>query len=162
RLYALAAGDYRDITSGSSTGSPSYAAGVGYDLVTGRGSPLASLVVADLVGQSAPPPTPTPGATHFSVSAATSSTAGSAFAVTVRVLDAYGNLVSGDNSDRVTIALGSNSTGGTLNGTATVTVSGGVATFSTLSLNRAGAGYTLTAAAGSLGGATSASFTITA
>ncbi len=43
-LYALSASDFHDIT----TGSNGFAAGVGYDLVTGRGSPIANLVVADL------------------------------------------------------------------------------------------------------------------
>src|SRR5262249_3682767 len=54
-------------------------------------------------------------------------------AVTLRVLDAYGNLVSNDNTDSVTVAIGSNPGGGTLGGTTIVTVSGGVATFSNLS-----------------------------
>jgi hypothetical protein len=49
-LYALPAGDFHDITAGSSTGSPYYWAGPGYDLVTGRGSPVANLVVAGLAG----------------------------------------------------------------------------------------------------------------
>lgn len=48
-LYALAAADFHDVATGSSTGSPSFAATAGYDLVTGRGSPVANLVVADLV-----------------------------------------------------------------------------------------------------------------
>jgi hypothetical protein len=82
-------------------------------------------------------------------------------AVTVRVLDTFGNLVSSDNTDQVTVALGSNPGSGTLGGTTTVTVSGGVATFSGLSINNAGTGYTLTAASGSLTGATSASFNVT-
>src|SRR5213078_3904918 len=50
-LYGLPAGDFHDVTSGSSTGSPSEPAGPGYDLATGRGSPIANLVVAGLVGQ---------------------------------------------------------------------------------------------------------------
>jgi predicted outer membrane repeat protein len=45
-IYALPAADFHDITSGS-TGT--YSAGKGYDLVTGRGSPNANRVVADLV-----------------------------------------------------------------------------------------------------------------
>ncbi len=50
-------------------------------------------------------------------------------------LDAYGNLVSSDNTHQVTVALGTNPGGGTLGGTTTATVSGGVATFSNLSIN---------------------------
>src|SRR5204863_3290012 len=37
-------GDLHDITTGTSTGSPNYAAGPGYDYVTGLGSPMADLV----------------------------------------------------------------------------------------------------------------------
>jgi hypothetical protein len=81
-------------------------------------------------------------------------------AVTVRVLDAYGNLVSSDSSDQVTLALGANPGGGTLGGTTTVTVSGGVATFSNLIISKPGNGYTLIASSGSLTGATSAAFNI--
>jgi hypothetical protein len=49
-LYGLSGVDYRDITSGTSTGTPHLSAGPGYDLVTGLGSPLANRIVADLVG----------------------------------------------------------------------------------------------------------------
>jgi subtilase family serine protease len=48
-LYQLPASDFHDLTSGSNGG---YSAGAGYDLVTGRGSPIANLVVAGLVGGS--------------------------------------------------------------------------------------------------------------
>ena len=53
-IYALPSSDFHDITSGSSTSTsqpqgPNYSAGPGYDLATGRGTPLANLVVADLV-----------------------------------------------------------------------------------------------------------------
>src|SRR5206468_2066074 len=65
--------------------------GAGYDLVTGRGTPLANRVIADLAGQ----PSPNPGTTHFSVSAPASSSAGSSFTITVTALDANGNTVPG-------------------------------------------------------------------
>ena len=59
-LYGLSSADFHDITTGGSTGSPNYSAGPGYDLVTGRGSPIANLVVRDLVGTSNPTgPAPT-------------------------------------------------------------------------------------------------------
>jgi subtilase family serine protease len=45
-IYSLPATDFHDILSGNN----GYKAGVGYDLVTGRGSPYANLVVRDLVG----------------------------------------------------------------------------------------------------------------
>jgi hypothetical protein len=82
--------------------------------------------------------------------------------VTVRVLDAYKNLVTSDSTDQVTVAIGTNPAGGTLSGTLTVTVSGGVATFGDLSINNAGTGYTLTATSGSLTGATSSAFNVSA
>jgi subtilase family serine protease len=47
---------FHDITSGSSTGKPTYAAAPGYDLVTGLGTPRADGVVAALVNP--PPPAP--------------------------------------------------------------------------------------------------------
>src|SRR5207247_1782531 len=80
-------------------------------------------------------------------------------AVTVRVLDQFGNLVTGDTSN-VTVAIGTNAGGGTLSGPTTVAASGGVATFSTLSLNKTGLGYTLSATDGALGAGTSAFFNI--
>jgi subtilase family serine protease len=55
-LYGLPAGDFHDITGGSNGG---YSAGPGYDLVTGRGSPVANLVVRDLVGGTTTPPSGT-------------------------------------------------------------------------------------------------------
>src|SRR5208282_591582 len=58
RLYALPQSDFNDITSG---GNAQYKAGPGYDLVTGRGTPIASKLVPDLAnisGQQAPQPPP--------------------------------------------------------------------------------------------------------
>ena len=54
----------------------------------------------------------------------------------------------GDNTDTVTLWLSSNPGGGTLSGTLTMTVSGGVATFSDLAIDTSGAGYTLHASIG--------------
>jgi fibronectin-binding autotransporter adhesin len=45
-LYSLPSSDFHDIT----TGYNGYSAGVGYDLVTGRGTPIANLLVPDLIG----------------------------------------------------------------------------------------------------------------
>ena len=55
-LYGLPAGDFHDITTGTSTGSPNYSAGPGYDLVTGRGTPYANLIIPALAGLSTTPP----------------------------------------------------------------------------------------------------------
>lgn len=49
KIYQLAASDFHDVTTGGSTGTPNYSAGTGYDLVTGRGSPYADRVIADLI-----------------------------------------------------------------------------------------------------------------
>ena len=80
-LYSLPAADFHDIVSGSSNGSPRLAAGPGYDLVTGRGTPIAAALVRDLVawGSAAGPSSPAaPGAPAAPTSltvAVTSSTA---------------------------------------------------------------------------------------
>src|SRR6184192_3137442 len=81
-------------------------------------------------------------------------------AVQVAARDAQGNLVSAF-AGSVTVALGTNPSGGTLAGTTTVTAAGGVATFGTLSVDKVGTGYTLTATAPGLSGATSSAFTVT-
>ena len=70
-------------------------------------------------------------------------------AVTVQVLDQFGNLVTTDTSN-VTVAIGNNPAAGTPRAARpTVAASGGVATFSNLSIDKVGSGYTLTAADGS-------------
>ncbi len=266
KLYTLPAAYFHDVTSGSSTGSPHYTASAGYDLVSGRGSPIANLVVSGLVGTSSttPPPPTTPVATHFVITATAASTAGTGFsivvkaldasnnvvtgyrgtvhftssdgagiipgnytfttadngvhtfsgvtlktagsqnvkatdtasssltgtanilvtpaaanhlafsqgpanttlnatispAVTVRILDAYNNVLTSDYLDVVTIAIGTNPSGATLSGTTSLTVAGGVATFNNLSLNQLGNGYTLTARSGTLSAVTSSTFNV--
>ena len=81
-------------------------------------------------------------------------------AVMVRILDGAGNLVP-TATNTVTMSIGNNPGGSALGGTAAVAAVGGVATFSNLSLDKTGAGYTLTAAAGGLTGATSTGFVVT-
>jgi hypothetical protein len=81
-------------------------------------------------------------------------------AITIRVLDAFGNLATGDTSN-VTLDIGTNAGGGTLGGMTTVAAVGGIATFSNVSINKVGTGYTLLASDASLGGATSTPFNIT-
>src|SRR5205085_3595441 len=68
-------------------------------------------------------------------------------AVTVRVEDSLGNLVT-TASGNLALAIGTNPGGGTLSGTTSQPVSGGIATFNDLSINRSGVGYTLTASGG--------------
>ena len=82
-------------------------------------------------------------------------------AVTVLVQDQYGNTVP-TATTAVTLALAANPGSGTLSGTVTASAVNGVATFSTLSVDKAGAGYTLGATGGGLTGATSSAFTVAA
>lgn len=92
----------------------------------------------------------------------TSAVAGAAIsaAVQVSILDAQDNLVT-SATDNIVLAIANNPGSATLGGTLTVAATGGVATFSNITLNKVGTGYTLTAAATGLTGATSASFAIT-
>src|SRR5215472_1215142 len=84
-------------------------------------------------------------------------------AVTVAVEDANGNIETSDNATQVSLAIGANPAGGTLSGGSAVTVASGIATFSGLSIDTAGTGYTLTASSTpSYTGATSAAFNVTA
>ena len=80
-------------------------------------------------------------------------------AVAVSVEDAAGNVVPAA-TNQITVAIGTNPSTGTLSGTAQVNAAAGVATFSTLSINNTGIGYTLTASATGLTGATSSAFNI--
>ncbi|HEY7684615.1 MAG TPA: hypothetical protein VH833_00785, partial [Gemmatimonadales bacterium] len=83
-------------------------------------------------------------------------------AVVVTARDFKGNTAAGFTG-AVTVAIGNNAgPGGVLSGTQTVSAVAGVATFTTLSINKSGNGYTLTASATSLTGATSAAFNIIA
>src|SRR5439155_1519711 len=93
----------------------------------------------------------------------TSVTAGATItpAVTVTVQDGLGNTVTGFGGN-VTVAIGTNTGGGTLSGTTTVAAVNGVATFSTLSINRTGTGYTLTASGTGLATGGSATFNVSA
>jgi len=78
--------------------------------------------------------------------------------VEVEVRDASGNLTAA--AVDITLALGGAT--GTLNGTATVTSSNGVAVFADLSINQAATGFTLTASAAGLASSTSPAFDISA
>jgi hypothetical protein len=84
-------------------------------------------------------------------------------AVTVQVEDANNNVVTtGTGSTAsVAMAIGTNPGSGTLSGTTPVSAVAGVATFSNLSINKTGTGYTLAASSTGLTGATSNTFNIT-
>jgi hypothetical protein len=79
--------------------------------------------------------------------------------IEVEIRDAFENRVT-NATDDITVDIGNNAGGGNLTGTLTVSAIAGVATFSDLSIDAAGSGYTLVAAASGLTGATSDPFNI--
>ena len=82
-------------------------------------------------------------------------------AVQVEIRDQFGaRLTSATNT--VSMAIGTNPAGGTLSGTTSVAAVSGVATFSSLSIDQLGTGYTLAASSSGLTGATSSGFNVAA
>src|SRR6266550_4787369 len=117
---------------------------------------------ATLTATSAPFSVGAAAATHLVFTVQPSSVAAGASiapAVQVTARDAFNNTATSFTSG-VTMALGANPGGGALSGAISVTAASGVATFSTLSINKAGVGYTLGVSGGGLG-ATSGSFDVT-
>ncbi len=111
-------------------------------------------------GSTSGPVQPTAAKLVFTVQPSTAAAGGVITpAVQVAVQDAQGNTVTTATTS-ITVAIGTNPASGTLTGTTTVAAVNGVATFSTLSLNPAGTGYTLTASATGLTGATSSAFAV--
>lgn len=101
-------------------------------------------------------------ATRLAFTVAPSTTAANAAmspAVQVTVQDALGNRIPAA-TNAITVAIGTNPSAGVLAGTKVVNAVSGVASFSGLSINQGGTGYTLTASASGLTGATSAAFDI--
>ncbi|MBI5835052.1 MAG: M6 family metalloprotease domain-containing protein, partial [Armatimonadetes bacterium] len=81
-------------------------------------------------------------------------------APTVELLDAFGNRATGDSTTTLDVALGTNPSSATLSGGLSQTAAAGVVTFSGLSINRVGTGYTLTASGSGLASTASAAFNI--
>jgi streptogramin lyase len=82
------------------------------------------------------------------------------FSFIAAVEDAYGNVVP-SASNSVTVALANNPTRARLSGTTKVTASQGLATFTGLSLNKVGSGYTLQVTTKGLTSATTNPFNVT-
>jgi hypothetical protein len=80
--------------------------------------------------------------------------------VTVRILDAGGNLTASGASVSLAITNGTGTSGAHLTGGGTTAASGGVASFGSLSIDSAGTGYTLAATSSGLASATSSAFTV--
>ncbi len=66
KIYALPSSDFHDVT----TGNNGYAAGTGYDLVTGRGTPIVNLLAVALAGGTVTPSQPVPTIGSLSTSQA--------------------------------------------------------------------------------------------
>jgi len=81
-------------------------------------------------------------------------------AITVYILDTAGTLV--NSSANVSVAIATNPSGGILSGTTTQAAVGGIATFTNLSINQPGIGYTLQAASSGLASDLSQPFTLQA
>jgi len=101
----------------------------------------------------------------FTTQPSSSNTAGAPLGTqpVVTIQDAGGNTVT-TSTAAVTLAitLGTGASGAALSGNTTVNAVNGVATFSGLSVNLVGSGYTLGATSGALTPATSSAFTVTA
>ncbi|HXY34239.1 MAG TPA: S53 family peptidase [Planctomycetaceae bacterium] len=142
-LYSLPGSDFHDITTG---GNGTYNAGVGYDLVTGLGSPVANLLVPALAGYStsqppSSPPAPQPpgvsGPSSAIVAQDGSLTLSSADGNAITLTDA----AAGSNSDSLTLSVGDGtltlgSTSGLTvvsgaNGSSSITVSGTLSNLNT-------------------------------
>ena len=133
-------------------------AGGGYHLVASASG------LADASSQPFDVTAPAPTATHLTFIVQPSNTAaGSAMspAPQVSAVDSTGAVVAGFGGT-ISLAIGTNPAGGTLSGATSATAANGVATFSGMSIEKAGSGYTLVASASGLTGASSSSFNVTA
>lgn len=91
-----------------------------------------------------------------------STAAGGRFRVVVNIRDVQGTTVSGfRDSVMIAITPGRGKAGAHLSGTSRLVATGGVATFADLSIDSAGADYSLTATAANLASTTSISFDVT-
>ena len=149
-LYSLPSTDFHDITSGGNGG---YNAGPGYDEATGLGTPVANLLVPDLASYGLP------ARLNVAAQPPSSLAAGSPFGLTVSVDSPDGQLLT-DASGTITISLSNDPGGAALNGTLTEPIKDGVATFSGLSIDKDGIGFSLLFSGGGMNSATSASFNV--
>jgi hypothetical protein len=105
-------------------------------------------------------PNPQPGQLAWATEPPAQVTHDVGFTVVLDVEDQYGNLETGYNGS-VSVALDNNPTGASLGGTTTVTASGGVATFSGLTIHDIASGYTLLATITGVTSPDSAAFDVT-
>jgi hypothetical protein len=85
---------------------------------------------------------------------------GTSFSMQVSIEDAYGNVVT-MAPNNVSVAFANNPTGATLGGTLEESASAGVASFTNLTINEIGSGYTLQVSSNGLTSATSNPINVT-
>src|SRR5207247_356476 len=137
--------------------------GVGYTLTAAFGSaaPVDTSVPFDIT-PGPPPPPPPPTHLGFTQEPQQTTEAGATITPPVQVaaLDASEHVVQGFTGS-IGLALKPASNGGTLSGGAPINAVNGIATFPSLSVDKAGTGYTLRATASGLTDATSSAFNVT-
>ena len=141
-IYSSPASNFHDITSGSN----GYNAGTGFDLVTGRGTPIASSIIPYFVngGSGGTTITPTPTIGSFTVSP-TSVTAGATVTLAASNVAESGGSISSVNFYRETNGTAGFQTTDALVGTGTV--NGGTWTLNTSTSGFAAGSYTYYAVA---------------
>src|SRR5881396_1635465 len=137
--------------------------GVGYTLTAAFGSaaPVDTSLPFDIIA-GPPPPPPPPTHLGFTQEPQQTTEAGATITPPVQVaaLDASEHVVQGFTGS-IGLALEPASNGGTLSGGTPINAVNGIATFPSLSVDKAGTGYTLRATASGLTDATSSAFNIT-
>src|SRR5207247_1847395 len=137
--------------------------GVGYTLTAAFGSaaPVDTSVPFDIT-PGPPPPPPPPTHLGFTQEPQQTTEAGATITPPVQVaaLDASEHVVQGFTGS-IGLALEPASNGGTLSGGTPINAVNGIATFPSLSVDKAGTGYTLRATASGLTDATSNTFNVT-
>ncbi len=149
-VYVLGPTDSKYNLASAFTGASLASGSFTYTASEGDGSYAFYSIATDNAGNSQPTPVAAQAstlvgtATHLVVSAQppSSVTAGSGFGLTVEAVDGSGNVDSAFDGS-MTLAIGANPGGSTLGGTISMPAVHGVAAFSGLMLNKAGAGYTL-------------------
>src|SRR3989449_9998528 len=138
--------------------------GAGYTLTAAFGSaaPVDASVPFDIIA-GPPPPPPPPTHLGFTQQPQTTTEAGATITPPVQVaaLDASEHVVQGFTAT-IGLALEPASNGGTLSGGTPIHALNGIATFPSLSVDKAGMGYPLRATASGLTDATSSAFEVTA
>jgi subtilase family serine protease len=149
-LYAFAPTDNHAVTSG---GNGTFTAGPGYNQATGLGTPSANLLVPDLAAYGI-----ARGLRILTQPPATT-TAGNPIGLSVLVEDSSGNRETTYNGP-VIVTLAANPENAGASGTVRAIAQAGIATFSDLTLDRAGSGFTLVIDAGGTAFATTTAITV--